>query len=121
MTLRVYHLFLLSLAMWALVLALLAYMLGPVFAAEPDKLGQCPNPGQPCKVITLTQDEEDILVGKPLKQVGILPTAAQARSLDLGQFVSYFLQKIQSAPHGEMKPDPVASAKPYDAPAGAKK
>ena len=113
MVLRVYHLFIVSMLMWALVIAILAYMLGPVFSTE------CPNPGQPCKVITLTQDEEDILVGKPLKQVGILPTAAQARQLDLGQFVSYFLQKIQSAPQGEVKPLP--DAKPADAPTGAKK
>ncbi len=79
---------------------------------------ECPNPGQPCKVLTITPDEERLLVGTPTS-IGILPTAAQARQLDLGNYVAYFLQKISSAPAGDVKPKP--EEKKDDKPAKAEK
>lgn len=59
----------------------------------------CPD-NKPCKVVTIDDQEMKILAG----QNGILQTAAQARSLDLGQFVIYFQNKLQNAPAGEVKP-----------------
>lgn len=61
----------------------------------------CPN-NKPCKVVTLDDDELRILTGPN----GILPTASSARSLDLGQFVVYFTDKLQSAPQGQFTPPP---------------
>jgi hypothetical protein len=67
--------------------------------ADEAKL-PCPTPGEKCKVLFLTEAEERLLTG----QNGILDTAAQARSLDLGQFAVYFKQKLATAPAGEVKP-----------------
>jgi hypothetical protein len=62
----------------------------------------CPTPGEACKVLILSPTEERILTG----QNGILDTAAQARSLDLGQFAVYLKTKIASAPAGEVQKIP---------------
>lgn len=56
----------------------------------------CPT-AEPCKILVLSAQEEKILIG----QNGILDTAAQARSLDLGQFAVYLKTRIASAPSGE--------------------
>lgn len=69
---------------------------------------QCPDPGQQCKVIYLSPQEEKML----MNQNGVLDTAAQARNLDLGQFVVYFKGRIATAPQGEVKPLP--TDKPLD-------
>jgi hypothetical protein len=60
---------------------------------------ECPTPGEKCKVIYLTEQEEKMLMG----QNGILDTAAQARALDLGQFAVYLKTRINGAPQGEVK------------------
>jgi len=59
----------------------------------------CPTPGEKCKVIFLSEQEEKMLMG----QNGILDTAAQARALDLGQFVVYLKTRINGAVQGEVK------------------
>jgi len=64
----------------------------------------CPTPGEPCKVITISPQEEKLLMG----QNGVLDTAAQARALDLGQFAVYFKTRIAASPQGEVKPVPPA-------------
>ena len=74
-------------------------------AAFADDRTTCPST-DPCKVVTLTSGEEKIL----LDERGILATAAQARSLDLGALVTYFQQKIAKAPAG----DPKAAEVPKD-------
>ena len=61
---------------------------------------ECPTPGEKCKVIFLTEQEEKMLMG----QNGILDTAAQARALDLGQFAVYLKTRINGAAQGEVKP-----------------
>lgn len=66
---------------------------------------------EPCKVIVLSQSEIDIMIG----QGGILATAAQARNLDLGQYVSFFRQKIALSPAGKNAPKP-DEKKPAEAP-----
>lgn len=72
----------------------------------------CPTP-EPCKILVLSQQEEKIL----MQQNGILDTAAQARSLDLGQFAVYLKTRIAAAPAGE-NPKPVENkpAAPVDTP-----
>lgn len=67
----------------------------------------CPT-AEPCKILTLTQQEEKLLMAPN----GILDTAAQARSLDLGQFSVYLKTRIGNAPAGEMPPAPPAASKP---------
>jgi hypothetical protein len=79
-----------SLFLWALL----------VFGAVRAFAVECPNPGEKCKVLFLSEQEERMLMG----QNGILDTAAQARSLDLGQFAVYLKTRIGSAPAGEVKP-----------------
>jgi hypothetical protein len=65
-------------------------------AAKP----QCPTPGETCKVLYLTPQEEKIL----MQPSGVLDTAAQARALDLGQFAVYFKTRIAASPQGEVVP-----------------
>jgi hypothetical protein len=60
---------------------------------------ECPTPGEKCKVIFLTEQEEKMLMG----QNGILDTAAQARALDLGQFAVYLKTRINGAAQGDVK------------------
>lgn len=69
---------------------------------------QCPTPGEPCKILFLTPAEEQMLT----QRNGVLDTAAQGRSLDLGQFVVYFKTRLASAPSGEIKPVPAAQGNP---------
>lgn len=66
----------------------------------------CPD-NLPCKILTLNAQEERAL----LTPNGVLDTAAQARNLDLGQFVVYLKQRIATAPAGEVKKD---ESKPAD-------
>lgn len=86
-------------------------MLATVFAlpAFADPRTECPDPS-PCKVVTVTAQEEKIL----MDERGILATAAQARSLDLGALVTYFQQKIAKAPAGDLKEVPKPVEKPAD-------
>lgn len=71
---------------------------------------QCPDPGVKCKVLLLNPQEEEMLMTRN----GILDTAAQGRSLDLGQFSVYLKTRIGAAPQGEVKPMPVPPAPPAD-------
>jgi hypothetical protein len=89
---------LLSLLVWAALI----FGITRAFAEDASKI-QCPDPGVKCKVLFLTQQEEQML----MTQNGILDTAAQGRSLDLGQFSVYLKTRIGSAPQGEVKPIPV--------------
>jgi hypothetical protein len=66
---------------------------------------QCPDPGVKCKILFLSEQEEHMLMG----QNGILDTAAQARSLDLGQFAVYLKTRIAAAPAGEIRSSPNGS------------
>src|ERR1700678_4291153 len=72
-----------------------------LMADEPQHI-QCPDVGVKCKVIFLNEQEEQMLMTRN----GILDTAAQGRSLDLGQFSVYLKTRIGSAPQGEVKPVP---------------
>lgn len=78
-----------------------AWLLALAFAVRADELPKCPTPGEKCKVLFLTEQEEQMLMTKN----GILDTAAQARSLDLGQFAVYLKTRIAAAPAGEVKKD----------------
>jgi hypothetical protein len=80
---------------------LAALFLTPLAAHATD----CPEGLKSCKVLILTPDEEKLLTAPN----GILDTAAQARSLDLGKVVAFFYQKIATAPQGEVKAPPPAS------------
>jgi hypothetical protein len=77
-------------AFLALPLLLLASTCG-----FPSRAETCPN--GPCKVITLTQQEEQALTGPNM----VLDAAEFARRMDLGQVVAYFRKKIAEAPPGE--------------------
>lgn len=70
----------------------------------------CPTPGQPCKVLILTPQEENVL----MQQNGVLDTAAQARALELGQFSVYLKTRIAAAPQGEVQKlsDPTPKGNP---------
>lgn len=76
--------------------------------AIADPRLQCQSPG-PCKVLLLNAEEEKVLT----TQNGILDTAQQGRSLDLGALVNYFKQKIATAPAGDEK-KPEAAPVPAD-------
>jgi hypothetical protein len=92
-------------AVWLLALA---------FAVRADPLPQCPNVGEPCKILFLSPQEEQMLMTKN----GILDTAAQARAIDLGQFSVYLKTRIAAAPAGEVRKD---ESKPAEAPKEDKK
>ena len=66
-----------------------------------DELPKCPDPGVKCKILYLTEQEEQMLMTKN----GILDTAAQARAIDLGQFSVYLKTRIAAAPAGEVRKD----------------
>ena len=66
---------------------------------------QCPDPGVKCKVLFLTEQEQQML----MTQNGILDTAAQGRALDLGQISVYLKTRIASAPSGQIRPTPSGS------------
>jgi hypothetical protein len=93
---------LLNFVIWALI----------IFGAVKAFAAECPTPGEKCKVLYLSEQEERMLMG----QNGILDTAAQARSLDLGQFAVYLKTRIGSAPAGEVKPTENKAAAPVDNP-----
>lgn len=81
-------------------------------AQQPDGAAvQCPaptpqSPGATCKVITLTPLEEQALTGER----GILDTAQLGRPLDLTGAVTYFRDKIKSAPEGKPSAGPQLSS-----------
>ena len=75
---------------------------GIAFAAVKAFAVECPNPGEKCKVLYLSEQEERILTG----QNGILDTAAQGRALELGQFSVYLKTRIGTAAAGEVKAVP---------------
>ncbi len=69
-------------------------------AAYPADLAvPCPT-ANPCKVITLTQEEEQALTGAK----GILASAVDARLVDLLGVATYFRDKIRDAPNGTPRP-----------------
>ena len=68
----------------------------------------CPPNAKSCKVITLTPEEQDML----LRDKGILQTSVQARPLDLGAIVQYFVTKIEAAPAGKVQEPPKEARKP---------
>lgn len=81
------------------------YVLPILLLASPafaDPRTDCPEVGKACKVLVLTEGEQGVL----LNEKGILPTAAAARSLDLGGLVTYFQQKIANAPAGDVQKTP---------------
>lgn len=84
---------LISLVLWAIVIS-------GLFGISQAMAVECPTPGQACKVLLLTPQEEQIL----MQQNGVLDTAAQARALELGQFSVYLKTRIASAPQGDVKP-----------------
>ena len=71
-----------------------------IFASVHASAAECAVPGESCKVLILSPQEERLLTG----QNGVLDTAAQARALDLGQFSVYLKTRIAGAPAGEPKP-----------------
>ena len=85
---------------FALAAAAAGFTLALATAVYAEPL-QCPTPGEKCKVLFLTEQEEQMLMTKN----GILDTAAQARSLDLGQFAVYLKTRIAAAPAGEVRKD----------------
>ena len=86
----------LNLAAAVLGLLWILFCIGIARADEPPK---CPDPGVKCKILYLTEQEEQMLMTKN----GILDTAAQARAIDLGQFSVYLKTRIAGAPAGEVK------------------
>lgn len=83
---------------FAFGMILLGCIFGVAARGEPAPQPQCPT-AQPCKVLTLTQEEEQALIGER----SILDTALQGRPLDLGGAVTYFREKIRTAPAGQPK------------------
>jgi hypothetical protein len=81
-----------------------------IVLTSPARAIECPIAGEKCKVLFLSESEENALMQKN----GILDTAAQARNLDLGGVAVYFKTKIGSAVAGEVKPveKPAEPAKP---------
>jgi hypothetical protein len=79
----------------------LALLLCPTVAYATE----CPVPDQPCKVVTLSSQEQKLLI----EPDGILDTAAQAQLLKLGMAAQYFKTKIETAPNGEMRHSPQTS------------
>lgn len=55
---------------------------------------KCSDPRQPCRILTLTPEEETALTGPNM----ILQSAEQGRFLDLSSAVKYFRDKIRAAP-----------------------
>lgn len=97
---------LLSTVVWAVAVVLVAIWIVSVAWAFKALAAECPPnpPGTPpgCKVLTLSPQEEAILV----QERGILATAAEGRKIELEAATMYFRQRIQSAPPGEVKQEP---------------
>jgi len=72
----------------------------------------CPANAKSCKVLTLTPEEQDML----LRDKGILQTALAARPLDLGAIVQYWVNKIETAPAGKVAEPPKEAPKPESVP-----
>lgn len=89
---------------WIFIAALAAGTVLFQTFAHADPRTDCPD-ANPCKIVAITAQEEKIL----LDERGILATAGQARSLDLGGLVVFFQQKIARAPAGDV---PKAEPKP---------
>jgi hypothetical protein len=66
-------------------------------AAAADPRTDCPSP-QPCKVITLTAEEEQALFGPKM----VFDTAVAGRQIDLFGVASYFRSKVAAAPAGDV-------------------
>lgn len=76
----------------------LLLLASPAFA---DSRTDCPTPN-PCKIITLTPDEEKVLTAPN----AIFDTALVGRKIDLENFISYMRNKIEKAPAGDMPKAP---------------
>ena len=95
-------------ATWlALCVAIVWYFFGVPKARAED----CPPNAKSCKVLTLTPEEQDMLV----RDKGILQTAVQARPLDLGAVVQYFVNKIEHAAAGKVVEPPKTETVPKSA------
>ena len=81
-----------TIAFVSLFVLLLALSFAP--AAE------CPPGVAKCKVLTLTPEEEQVLVGPGF----ILDIAERGAQVQLGGTVKYFREKILNAPPGTVKP-----------------
>lgn len=75
--------------------------------ARADPRTDCPSTA-PCKVITLTAEEEQALFGPRM----VFETAVQGRQLDIMPVANYFREKIIKAPAGDAQ-------KPAEKPADA--
>lgn len=74
----------------------------PIIAAlllsvSPALSHECDKGVTSCKVITLSPNEEQILI----QPNGILDTAAKARYIDMFELTNYFRDKLNKAPAGE--------------------
>ena len=84
-------------AAWlVLCIAIVWYFFGAPLARADEV--PCPANAKSCKVLTLTPDEQDML----LRDKGVLQTAVQARPLDLGAIIQYWVNKIEAAPAGKV-------------------
>lgn len=98
-------------------MAVVAITLSAAVLLTRSARSEAPNPAQcptdaPCKVLTLTDQELQALTGPNM----ILDTAQQGRPLDLAGVVTYFRNKIQTAPAGT---PPAAVSPPKPAPSSA--
>ena len=91
-----------------LSIALLASLPSVSLAQSPMVHPECPTVNEPCRILYLSPQEEQLLTGKN----GILDTAAQGRAIELGGFAVYFKQKIATSIFGEVKSPPPAETKP---------
>ena len=93
-------------------LGLLALIvMAPRLFAQEAPAYACPANAKSCKVITLTPEEQDML----MRDKGILQTAVQARPLDLGAIIQYWVNKIEQAPAGKVEA-PKETPKPESVP-----
>ena len=88
--------------MWSnrqkIALALLVFA-GVLLAVVIAKSAECPPGVQRCKVITLTPEEEQVL----MQPGGIFEIAERGATVQLSAPVKYFREKIIAAPAGEVK------------------
>lgn len=79
---------------------MLRYILPTLLLVSPalaDARTDCPNQ-KPCKIIMLNEEEEKALLGQNM----VLDTAMQGRAIDLGGVVTYFRNKLSTAPMGDV-------------------
>jgi hypothetical protein len=91
----------LSIILGAAVLLFASLWATGVIAAEKATT-ECENIGEPCKIVRITPQEEQLLI----RQGGVLDTASAGRYIELGNVTSYFRMKLMQAPQGEMKLPP---------------